>query len=628
MLATMLQQWARRYQRVAFPRCRPQKRARIHAFYRHGVESWHIPRAVEALPLLLHTSLFVFFAGLSVYLYGINRTIFKVVTTWIGGCVILYACLSIFPITGKDSPYYTPLSGAFSFCFTSIRYLFSRMFLDRFVSRQSGAREVWIDNYSSHSTEKTAEKYALELKPDIDSKLLSWTFESLDDEADFEEFFEGLPRLCDSDTGKKLGLKETFIEPNKASLKSALIGLMDRTMMSNPVKEFVKQRRMVIFTKAMESESTSLLDRSDILERVLFGGWDGLVGCMEFGLSMRNWADNFDKVTVTSFYAQCVAALTISDSIMRKRLGHERRDWDQLIKSLPVSTPFHPQATHEHDDDILLANAIFIVRITVQTYAGSEENDWDDILDVSRRTLRAVCKLDINKALPELQHEFCDLWNKLVTTAQTDKHRHRTIAMKMLKNIRKLYIALHNEPHTVFHTTDDWEQILDNSEFYPQCTEELHRSSSTFPGLQFNAPPTPVAHTQPVARAQSVASAPRFPEPHIPTHNIPSPSPSSRGQLPPPIFPDAQSYVPLPAGKSSSLPPTRFPDAQSYVPSPAGKSSSFLPPGFPDAQSYVPSPTLLPPGFPDAQSYVPSPAGKSSSLRPVYFPPPAGNSSS
>ncbi|KAI0265742.1 hypothetical protein BGY98DRAFT_536397 [Russula aff. rugulosa BPL654] len=147
----------------------------------------------------------------------------------------------------------------------------------------------------------------------------------------------------------------------------------------------------------MDSKSTSLLERSHILRRVLFGDWDGLVGCMEFGLSMRNWADNFDKVTVTTFYAQCVASLTISESLMRKRLGHERYGWIQLVKNLPVSTPIHPHIAHEHDDDILLANAIFIVRITVQTYAGSEEDEWDDILDVSRRTLRAVCKLDIEK---------------------------------------------------------------------------------------------------------------------------------------------------------------------------------------------------------------------------------------
>jgi hypothetical protein len=542
----MLQQWARRYQRVAFPRYGPQgvafpryppqRRARIHAFYRLGVEDWHIPSVVEALPLLLHVSLFVFFAGLSVFLFGVNRTIFKVVTTWIGVCVFLYACLSIFPVIRKDSPYCTPLSGPFSFFLTGIQFLLFR-------------------DYFHPSMTKTAEEHAIKLETDIDSGSLSWTFESLDDEADFEEFFEGLPRLCDSETGKKLELEEKFIKPNKTKLSSALIGLMDRTLMPNPFKESVKHRRMIIFTKAMESNSTFLLDRSDVLRRVLLGNWDGLLRCVEFGLSMRNWADNFDKVTVTSFYAQCVAALTTSDLLMRKRLaqGHDFRDWIQLVKNL--STPFHPHVAHEDDNDILLANAIFIVRIAVQAFSGSEENEWDNILDVSRRTFKALCNLDIQKASPELQHEFCDLWNKLVITAQTDEElRHRTIAIKMLKNIRKLYITLHSTPQTAFHTTADWEQILDNSELYPQCTEEGHRyrSTSTFPDLQFNAPPAqPVAHTQ---FAATTPSSPAFPEPHTPTHNILLNPFSSAGQTPSPGLPDAHLYVPPPSAGNSSSP--------------------------------------------------------------------------
>jgi hypothetical protein len=50
---------------------------------------------------------------------------------------------------------------------------------------------------------KTAEEYAFKLKPDIDHGLLLWTFQSLDEDSDLEEFFEGLPRLCDSETGRR-----------------------------------------------------------------------------------------------------------------------------------------------------------------------------------------------------------------------------------------------------------------------------------------------------------------------------------------------------------------------------------------------------------------------------------------
>ena len=108
--------------------------------------------------------------------------------------------------------------------------------------------------------------------------------------------------------------------------------------------EFVKHRRMVIFTKAMESKLTDLLHRSDILRRVLFGDWEGLLGCIGFGISMRNWAESLDKfndrLRVESFYAQCIAALATYKSPTRKRLGHGRHGgWIHMVKNLPVTTP-------------------------------------------------------------------------------------------------------------------------------------------------------------------------------------------------------------------------------------------------------------------------------------------------
>ncbi|KAF8489484.1 hypothetical protein F5888DRAFT_1196707 [Russula emetica] len=103
LLATLLQQWARRYLRVAYPHCSPYKRARIRAFYRHGVEQLHIPWTIEVLPALLHISLFLFFAGLSVFLFSVHLTIFTVVTSWIGVCAILYAILTLLPIIRKTA---------------------------------------------------------------------------------------------------------------------------------------------------------------------------------------------------------------------------------------------------------------------------------------------------------------------------------------------------------------------------------------------------------------------------------------------------------------------------------------------------------------------------------------------
>ncbi|KAH9952550.1 hypothetical protein BGW80DRAFT_1123776, partial [Lactifluus volemus] len=76
LLATMLQQWARRYLTITQPaRYIPHKRASIRAFFANGVEKFHLPWSVEALPALLHLSLFLFFTGLVIYLFNINHTV-------------------------------------------------------------------------------------------------------------------------------------------------------------------------------------------------------------------------------------------------------------------------------------------------------------------------------------------------------------------------------------------------------------------------------------------------------------------------------------------------------------------------------------------------------------------------
>jgi hypothetical protein len=507
-LATLLQQWARRYLRVAYPRCSSHKQARIRAFYKHGVDKLHIPWTIEVLPALLHISLFLFFGGLSVFLFGIHPTIFKVVTAWIGVCGVLYAILTIMPIIHKDSPYSAPLSTSLSFCLTGIRYTFFRV-LQRFPRidpailmplRSRDPRAVHLDDFFSHSMSKTAEQYALKLNPFIDYRSLLWTFESLDEDTDLEKFFEALPRLCDSETGKSLKLQEGFIGPNKKTLSNALIEMMNRTLSSNLAPEFVKQRRLIICTKAIES--TSLFGPWWILRRVLLGGWHRFLGCIEFGLFVQNWKDIGHPVTL--FYRQCVAALTIS--IVR---GHDER-WFQLVSGLLDVSKTLPHKYMGNDDNtvvvnnILLANAINIVRRTVQTYSGSAERHRDDIICASSKTLETVCKLDIRSTSPELQHEFCGVWNQLVGTAQSNPpppDHHGFVATTTLKNIRELYIALHKcsgTPPTPFYTTtDDRDPVFNNPKSYPMCMLDGHLPSDPIPDLQFDdpapddCPPTP-----------------------------------------------------------------------------------------------------------------------------------------
>ena len=355
LMATLLQQWARRYLEVAYPRLSPPKRARIHAFYSEGVENLHAPWTVEALPALLHASLFFFFAGLSVFLFNVHLTIFRAVTAWIGICVISYACLTFLPIIFKNSPYSGPLSSSFSFWFTGMRHLFFKLFEK---SRRNLGPAIRPARFFSHSMRKTAEVYAQNLHHQIDFDALWRTFESLDEDAELQEFFQGLLGLCSSKTVPNA--LQDFIKPHMDRLSKELIELMNRTLSFNLISESVKQIRTTICSKVIGA--THLIGELWFLRRVLLEEWDGFLRCIEFGIFAQKLKISHDKVTSVS--AQRSVAVVISN--VRERDD----DWHQLvIGHLDAPKPLLYRYL-SHGESILLANLMVIVRPIVKAYSG------------------------------------------------------------------------------------------------------------------------------------------------------------------------------------------------------------------------------------------------------------------
>ncbi|KAI0253423.1 hypothetical protein BJV78DRAFT_1123231, partial [Lactifluus subvellereus] len=109
MLATLIHQWARRYQRMTQrPRDSPHDAARIRAFFAHGIEKFRFSWVVEAIPTLIHISLFLFFVGLLVYLFNVNYTVFRAVIWWVAVTGAAYLLITVMPIFWRDAPYYSP----------------------------------------------------------------------------------------------------------------------------------------------------------------------------------------------------------------------------------------------------------------------------------------------------------------------------------------------------------------------------------------------------------------------------------------------------------------------------------------------------------------------------------------
>lgn len=109
--ATLLQQWARRYLELTQHRGAPHKRARIRAYVFDGVKGTNMYRAVEAMPLLLHISVFFFLAGLIDFLFPINDTVAFYILGYISAFISVYAILTVLPNLILNCPYRTPLSG-------------------------------------------------------------------------------------------------------------------------------------------------------------------------------------------------------------------------------------------------------------------------------------------------------------------------------------------------------------------------------------------------------------------------------------------------------------------------------------------------------------------------------------
>ncbi|TDL13837.1 hypothetical protein BD410DRAFT_707430, partial [Rickenella mellea] len=108
--ATMVQQWARNYLQTIERRPAPGKRARIRSFLYEGIETFRMKAVVEAIPALLHVSLFLFLIGLVIFLFPISLPIATTMLAILVLVVAMYMVVTILPIYYRHCPYRTPLS--------------------------------------------------------------------------------------------------------------------------------------------------------------------------------------------------------------------------------------------------------------------------------------------------------------------------------------------------------------------------------------------------------------------------------------------------------------------------------------------------------------------------------------
>jgi hypothetical protein len=220
LVATLMQQWARRYIQLPQIPSVPTERARVRSYLFLGTQIYHMSRAVEAAPALLHLSVFLFFAGLVLFFFMIYTAVAIVVSICVGLIGFVYIILTILPCLDHRCPYRTPMSSFWWYCWhTSLGFfaLCARWLLKQLhgiliplnsgeitSSVQSILSNWWQrldDSVKKHGNRLKAGfrgtiiQRAIDASEDVDPKALTWLLNepALADKSKIQEFVESIP---------------------------------------------------------------------------------------------------------------------------------------------------------------------------------------------------------------------------------------------------------------------------------------------------------------------------------------------------------------------------------------------------------------------------------------------------
>jgi hypothetical protein len=225
LMATLLQQWARRYLQIVQRNHAPHVCAHIREYFSRGARKFRIFGLVELLPSLLLVSVFPFFAGLVVFAFLANNIVAYITLALVGFCFLAYILLTVTPLLSPDSPYYTPLTSILLFSaqrivlfFSSVLYHGAKYLQKHFGGLVSESRvkirrrkyENRVKSWSQDVISKLANSATKCISVDIYKSALVWTLHQLDQDHELEDFVDGIPGLYES---------EAFVTPDISDVK-------------------------------------------------------------------------------------------------------------------------------------------------------------------------------------------------------------------------------------------------------------------------------------------------------------------------------------------------------------------------------------------------------------------------
>ncbi|KAJ7153331.1 hypothetical protein C8R46DRAFT_1301743 [Mycena filopes] len=242
LVATLLEQWARDFIHRSEIQSAPLIRARMFSFLYYGLKRFSMHTVVEVIPLLLYTSLFLFFAGLVAFLLPVNIVMAVLAGVMLVIVVGMYSALTVLPLGYLDSPYRTPLSGAFWHLFQALRA--------HWQHRQSArAAEVTPLPPTDETILEAVLRKATEVsepRRKRDSQALVWTVKSLTDD-ELEAFVDAIPDVLSHSGSPYTDHFRHLINHPEVELFPRVTGLLYSAGSHLLPPEAAKRRRIIAY---------------------------------------------------------------------------------------------------------------------------------------------------------------------------------------------------------------------------------------------------------------------------------------------------------------------------------------------------------------------------------------------
>lgn len=471
LLATSIQQWTRRYIKNTQPkRCPPHERARKREFFADDMHA-KIPLwlAVEGMPALLHLAVFLFFAGLLIFLFNTNSHVAIPVTSWIALFLFVYILVTLMPIVRPSSPYYTPFSPLacrilcaslgylLFFCFTSIGDCTA--LYDPYKLRELMEYcHCWI--WGGHG--EVVQKEISDRSSKLDLRILDWTLRTLRGDGSIERFFQSIPGFFGSDLVQNL--RKDFSLDLVRTFMETLYEFLNRTLSSNSPFLKDKVRRLEIYEDVIKViPGPPIL--SILLDQAVKNGQVIVPKPIERGETFVLWFENTEE-KMSKYVRESVIEILFSIPALERDKSWETLACNQFHVLDRTDLQYH---VNSQNDDVLMYLLNHVISEATLIADSSSASSAKILSTLSITVYQPALWTTLATPGPGINHnlrrDFCRLWNTNIIKAKlTDLEANRT-PIQILHTIHSVFVALHRDEPANF--TQGHCGIKDGNKTYP-----------------------------------------------------------------------------------------------------------------------------------------------------------------